>query len=210
MAQTRWVLLPCQRSLSAAQRVLQQVPLWGTAGPSVKTVRGAEVLQAFCGEELLSYAAVGNSGILGVLGLMTFQADASGVSQLYSWYIAGLPRARDQAPQLTGLQSTRCSDTVPVTRRFVACPWGGPARPVPGRRPGHDPPPPRAGPRSPALLLPVHVEAPDGRSVPHIVPSLAPDAICGEKRISAPVRSGPARPGQRPRPYRGWCWRGRG
>lgn len=57
--------------------------------------------------------------------------------------------------------------------------------------PGHDPAAPRAGPRSPALLLPVHVEAPDGRSVPHVVPPLAPDTICGDNTTSASVRSGP-------------------
>lgn len=132
MAQIRWVLLPCQGSPSVAQR--------RTGVPSVRMLRGAEALQVFWGE-LWSCAAVGNSGIPCGLDFITLHEDASSVSQMYPWKTAGLPRARDQvwdqAPQLTGLQSTRWSDTEPAPRRFVACPWRGPARSVPGTRPGH-------------------------------------------------------------------------
>lgn len=74
----------------------------------------------------------------------------------------------------------------------------------------------RAGPRSPPLLLPVHVEAADGGSVPHVVPARASHAIWGEKALLGPA--GTTRPGPvrcdttrlRPqhRTYQDWCWRG--
>lgn len=51
----------------------------------------------------------------------------------------------------------------------------------------------RAGPRSPPLLLPVHVEAADGGSVPHVVPARASHAIWGEKALLGPA--GTTRPG---------------
>lgn len=140
--------------------------------------------------DILRYTVVGHERTLSILGFVTSQWDH--ISYFVSCFPAASPDShrpelRIKFPSSRHSTEQHSKQTLPPHEASAAVPCVAPEHScaagahveqgTPRAGPASSATQHRAGPRSPPLLLPVHVEAADGGSVPHVVPARASHAI---------------------------------